>query len=31
LAKAMTKALERHEALFGILFMNIMENGRKGR
>jgi len=30
LAKAMAKALERHETLIGILFMKIMEIRRKG-
>jgi len=29
LAKAMEKALERHEPIIGILFMKIMEIGRK--
>ena len=31
LAKPMEKDLERNEALIGILFMKIMEIGRKGR
>jgi len=31
LAKAMEKALERHEALIGILFMTIILVRRKGR
>ena len=31
LVKAMEKALERHEALIGILFMKIMEIRIKGR
>lgn len=29
--KGMAKALERNEALIGILFMKIIENRRKGR
>ena len=31
LEKAMAKALERHDVLIGILFMEIKENRRKGR
>jgi len=31
LEKEMAKALEGHEAFIGILFMKIMEIGRKGR
>jgi len=30
-AKAMSKALETHETLIGILFMKVMEIKRKGR
>jgi len=31
LAKAMAKALKRKKGIFGILFMKIKENRRKGR
>jgi len=31
LEKAMEKSLKRHEAFIGILFIEIMENRRKGR